>query len=515
MNKEEFIELCKCGETSRVQFKQEFSTQVKIAQEMVAFANSHGGVILFGVEDKTGALVGLTYQQLQDTSLEAGNAATEQVKPTIYIETEVVKADDKYFLVCHVEEGCNKPYKTNNGEIWVKQGADKRRVTENSEILSLFQDSGNYHAEEQGLQGSSVSDLEMAYLREYYQKVYGKAIEDFNQPLEGMLKSIGVMTPNGELTRAGILYFGKNPQQYERSFKIKAVAFVGNSIGGKEYIDSRDIVGTLPMMFRDGMAFLKSMLHHTQNGQNFNSLGVLEIPEVVLEELLQNALVHIDLLHPAAIRLLVFENRIEIINPGKLYGGLKVQDIMLGASKQRNPLMADFAERTMIYRGLGSGIVRAMRENVILDFINEEEANQFRAIIWRTTQKDVIDAQRAEFATQKTTDLHQKVATSGTNDATSGYNNATPDANDATSDINDATSKSASAQKRMKREELWVKMEKACDNWITLEEIATATGLSHAYLRNIVIPRMIKENHLVMMFPGTPNHPKQQYKTKG
>ena len=49
MNKDEFIELCKCGETSRVQFKQEFTTQVKIAQEMVAFANSHGGVILFGV----------------------------------------------------------------------------------------------------------------------------------------------------------------------------------------------------------------------------------------------------------------------------------------------------------------------------------------------------------------------------------------------------------------------------------------------------------------------------------
>ena len=142
------------------------------------------------------------------------------------------------------------------------------------------------------------------------------------------------------------------------------------------------------------------MLHHRQDGQNFNSVGVLEIPEVVLEELLQNALVHIDLLHPAAVRLLVFENRIEIINPGRLYGGLKVEDIRLGASKQRNPLMADFAARTMIFRGLGSGIVRALRENVVIDFVNEDEANQFRVIIWRTTQKDVIDAQRAEFTTQ-------------------------------------------------------------------------------------------------------------------
>lgn len=400
MTTDEFVELCRCGETTKLQYKECFTTQTKIAQEMVAFANTHGGAMLFGVQDKTGKMLGLTYQQLQDTGLELGNTANEQVKPAIYIETETVKVDDMRFLVCHIAEGRNKPYKTNNGEIWVKQGQDKRRVTENSEILSLFQDSGSYYAEEVAVRDSSINDLEMTYLRDYFQKVYGKAIEDFDQPLESMLRSLGVMNSKGELTRAGVLYFGKSPQQYERAFKIKAVAFVGNSIGGSQYIDSRDIEGTIPWMFREGMAFLKSMLHHRQEGQNFNSVGVLEIPEVVLEELLQNALVHIDLLHPAAVRLLVFENRIEIINPGRLYGGLKIEDIRLGASKQRNPLMADFAARTMIFRGLGSGIVRALRENVVIDFINEDEANQFRVIIWRTTQKEVIDAQRAEFATQ-------------------------------------------------------------------------------------------------------------------
>ena len=400
MNVNEIISRIRRGEDSVTQFKRQAIGVAKLADEMVAFANTHGGAMLFGVQDKTGKMLGLTYQQLQDTGLELGNTANEQVKPAIYIETETVKVDDMRFLVCHIAEGRNKPYKTNNGEIWVKQGQDKRRVTENSEILSLFQDSGFYYAEEVAVRDSSINDLEMTYLRDYFQKVYGKAIEDFDQPLESMLRSLGVMNSKGELTRAGVLYFGKSPQQYERAFKIKAVAFVGNSIGGSQYIDSRDIEGTIPWMFREGMAFLKSMLHHRQEGQNFNSVGVLEIPEVVLEELLQNALVHIDLLHPAAVRLLVFENRIEIINPGRLYGGLKIEDIRLGASKQRNPLMADFAARTMIFRGLGSGIVRALRENVVIDFINEDEANQFRVIIWRTTQKEVIDAQRAEFATQ-------------------------------------------------------------------------------------------------------------------
>ena len=112
-----------------------YESPEEIAKEMIAFANSHGGAILFGVEDKTGELLGLSYEQIQQISRELANAAQEQVRPIIYIETEVVRIDDKHFLVCSVLEGKNKPYKNLQGEIWVKQGADKRRITENVEIL--------------------------------------------------------------------------------------------------------------------------------------------------------------------------------------------------------------------------------------------------------------------------------------------------------------------------------------------------------------------------------------------
>ena len=401
MTEEKFKELCLCGETTKVQFKEAFTSQKELAKEMIAFANTKGGVILFGVEDKSGKLVGLSYGEIQTISRELGNAANEQVRPTIYIETDVVRVEGKHFLVCAVEEGKNKPYKNLNGEIWVKQGADKRRVTENSEILGLFQTTGNYHPEEDAERGSSMDDLEMAYVRGYFKKVYGREIEDFDQPLESMLRSLGILKQSGELTRAGMLYFGKNPQQYERSVVIKAVVFAGNELGDTNYIDSRDISGTLPRMFDDGMAFLKSYLHHEQKGQSFNSVGILEIPEVVLEELLQNSLVHFDLLNHAAIRLLIFNNRIEIINPGCLYGGLTIADIKLGVSRQRNPLMAGFAAKTMIYRGLGSGIVRAMREDHHIDFDNEVSANQFKVTIWRTTQKGDSATQKSGSTIQK------------------------------------------------------------------------------------------------------------------
>ncbi len=103
------------------------------------------------------------------------------------------------------------------------------------------------------------------------------------------------------------------------------------------------------------------------------------------------ALVHRDLLKPAAIRLLVFDNRIEIINPGSLAGGLTIEEIKLGNSFARNPLLANFCSKTMTYRGLGFGVPRSLKEDVRVEFENDASGNQFTARIWRNldVQKDV------------------------------------------------------------------------------------------------------------------------------
>ena len=383
MTSEELMEIASCGETTTVQFKQEFPGQKEIAKEMVAFANTCGGRIIFGIKDKTGELLGLSYEEIQSIGRELGNAANEQVRPTIYIYIEVVKIQDKRLLVCTVAQGKNKPYKTLSGSIWIKQGTDKRRITENSEILSLFQDSGSYKPELQPLMGSSISDLEIVTINEYFEKNFGREKESFGMPLENLLMSQNILAESKELTVAGAMFFARNPQHFMPAFVIKAVAYYGNDIAGSEYRDSRDIIGTIPWMFREAMSFVKSNLHHKQNGRNFNKTGIMEIPEVVLEELIQNSLVHIDLLQPAAIRLLIFDNRIEIINTGCLYGGLEVSDILLGVTKQRNPTIASLSGRTMIYRGLGSGILRATREGVKVEFVNNGKTNEFKAIVWR------------------------------------------------------------------------------------------------------------------------------------
>lgn len=385
MTEDIFKDLCLCGETTKVQFKESFTSQKEIAKEMIAFANTKGGVILFGVEDKCGKLVGLSYDEIQVISRELGNAANEQVRPTIYIETEVVRVEEKHFLICSVEEGKNKPYKNLNGEIWVKQGADKRRITENSEILALFQDSGSYQPDAVGVNGTTFDDLDRYAIDDYLQKVYATTLDGFGGKAEQVLKNIHILNHHGVPTLAGYLFFGKHPEYNCPTCMVKAVSFFGNDLAGTQYRDSKEIFGNMPQLYDKTMAFLKANLHNVQEeGASFNTLGKLEIAEEVLEEVVQNALVHRDLLRPAPIRLFVFDNRVEVISPGALAGGLTEEDIRNGKTYQRNPYMATFATNALYYKGIGSGIVRILVEYPEIRLENDVNGKEFKVAIPRT-----------------------------------------------------------------------------------------------------------------------------------
>ena len=402
MTEDTFKDLCLCGETTKVQFKETFTSQKEIAKEMIAFANSKGGVILFGVEDKSGKLVGLSYDEIQVISRELGNAANEQVRPTIYIDTEVVRMDEKHFLVCSIEEGKNKPYKNLNGEIWVKQGADKRRITENAEILALFQESGSYQPDAAAVDGTTFDNLDRYAIDEYLQRVYATTLDGFGGKAEQVLKNIHVLDRNSVPTLAGYLFFAKHPEYNCPTCMVKAVSFFGNELSGTQYRDTKEILGNMPQLYEKSMAFLKANLHNLQEkGASFNTLGKLEIAEEVLEEVVQNALVHRDLLRPAPIRIFIFDNRVEVISPGALAGGLTEDDIRNGKTYQRNPYMAIFATNALYYRGIGSGIVRILAEYPDIQLDNDDRAKEFKVTIWRTTQKSGVTTQKSEVTTQK------------------------------------------------------------------------------------------------------------------
>ena len=385
MTEKELLEIAACGETSKVQFKELLDNQASVAAEMVAMSNSKGGQILFGIKDKTGEICGLEYSQIQEIGNKLASIATELVKPQIFINTETVSininGETKRVLVVSIEEGIAKPYKDQQGIIWIKQGGDKRKLTDNNEQIRLFQQSGLIYVDEMIVPDTAFSDLDKEKIAAYLSKIDGEehSTEDIT---EQICKNLNILKDN-RLTLGGLLFFAKKPQKFRPAFCVKAVSFWGNDIAGTEYRDSQDITGTIPKIFDETIDFFKRNLHHTQQGQDFNSTGILEISEIALQELIQNALTHRDYSKNSPVRVLIFDDRIEIISPGCLPNSLTIENIKMGNAVVRNNLVVSYASKLMAYRGLGSGIARAIKKQPNIQFENDKDGEQFRVVIPR------------------------------------------------------------------------------------------------------------------------------------
>ncbi len=143
------------------------------------------------------------------------------------------------------------------------------------------------------------------------------------------------------------------------------------------------MVGTIPELFQESMLFFRQNLKHVQKGQDFNSVGILEISEIALQELVQNAFIHRDYTKNAPIRLAIFDDRVEIVSPGCLPNSLTVENIKLGNAVVRNNLVASYSSKLMKYRGFGSGIIRAINEQPNIELTNDVEGEQFCVLIRR------------------------------------------------------------------------------------------------------------------------------------
>jgi ATP-dependent DNA helicase RecG len=169
------------------------------------------------------------------------------------------------------------------------------------------------------------------------------------------------------------MMFGQNLQKLTPEFFITAIWFWGNELTDDSYRSSDNIYGTLDELYRRGFDFILSKLHKIQAGQSFNSIGKSEIPETVITELLVNALIHRDYFINDSIKLYVFENRVEIISPGRLPNNLTEEQVKSGVRRTRNNIIASFAPDILEYRGAGSGILRAIQSYPHFDLVNEIE----------------------------------------------------------------------------------------------------------------------------------------------
>ena len=379
----ELIELIGRGEDSHTQFKQsqDVTNATSLAGELVAFANSKGGRILIGVSDQ-GTVIGVSAADVRRLNELLSNTATNNVRPSINPQTENVSTSDGLVMVVTVREGISKPYSDNNGVFWVKCGSDKRRVTSREEIQRMLQSADLVHADEVPVEGTTGADVDLAHFREFFAKQYEETLEEGDAPLNQVLENLS-LAKNGTLNLAGLLLFGRNPQRHRPELVVKAVAFVGTDPAGDRYRDSQDIGGCLRDVHAQTMSFLQRNLRRIQAGQGFNTEGELEVPASALEELVVNMLLHRDYFISAPWRVMLFDDRIELISPGSLPNNLTIENIRNGISNMRNPLIASFATKELPYRGLGTGIRRALAAVPALSLVSSNELNLFTATIPR------------------------------------------------------------------------------------------------------------------------------------
>jgi len=185
-------------------------------------------------------------------------------------------------------EGIDKPYFDKNGVIWLKVGADKRRVNSKEELRRLFQVSDQFHADELPTK-AGPEKLDRLRFRDFLKSFYKQDIPETPEALERLLQSMNLATGDGRLNLAGVLLFAERPEWIVPQFVLKAVRYPGNEIHVSDYLDSEDFIGPLRKIFDDALAFILRNLHKVQAGRGVNAPGVPEIPPLVFEELLVNA----------------------------------------------------------------------------------------------------------------------------------------------------------------------------------------------------------------------------------
>ena len=410
---DDILKQINAGEVSGVQFKERILDKYDIACELVAFSNSHGGKLVVGIKDKTGETNALSYSEVQETTNLLSDIASENVVPSILIKIDTVEVEDGNLVVATVKEGLNKPYHDNKGIVWVKNGADKRKVFDNAELAEMMTDCGSFAPDEAGVRDATVNDLDATTIKQFLGNRFDRVLEKkgltgdaFNEAsldmicsaiakghdCEKILRNLRFIRPDGSLTVAAMLLFGKYTQRWMPMMTAKCICFAGNSVGSKVFrdkVNDADMEGNLLHQYDTIMDFFTRNLHNVQVGEEFNSMGKLEIPYTSLVEFTVNSLVHRSLNMKAPVRIFIFDNRVEIHSPGALPNGLTIDDIKAGTSMPRNMFLFNNAIYLLPYTGVGSGITRALDEDINVTFMNNDKAQEFVITVWREESNQV------------------------------------------------------------------------------------------------------------------------------
>lgn len=350
-------ELLQQQEGKTLEFKENAKSLDRIIHTIIAFANTAGGKILIGVKDKTKEVVGL--QAPIEEEMRLANAIADSIEPLFNPDIHVVSWRNREFLLIQVPHSMGPYYAKSKG---LKQGTYVRlgstnRLADTAIIAELQRLGENECFDEMPSIGSSIQDLDLEAIRACFQKVNKKFIESTAFSLHLYLKQQSKWVPS----KGAILLFGKNRKDMFPNSTIRCIRFSG--ITKDEVLDHQDVEEHLPLALGKILAFVQ---RNTKLGAQISPSvrkHIAEYPPVVVKEAITNALIHTD--YSAAgsqIQVAIFDDRIEITNPGALPFGLNMEDALQGVSQLRNRVIGRCFRELELIELWGSGLKRMISQ---------------------------------------------------------------------------------------------------------------------------------------------------------
>jgi ATP-dependent DNA helicase RecG len=374
------------GETGTVEFKIKAPRPSELAERICGMANTRtGGTILFGVEDATGQIVGISrLNETIDTILRA----TRLIKPAVTLQSpapEIHVLDGRRVIVIEVPANNGTLYQAGAG-CWIRKGTHTIPMT-TAEIETHLNTYGSTRWEAGVCSRATIEDIDPELVERYLAyRAERSRLKMRHTSREDLLIGLECAAFDSQAhkirpTNAGMLLFGYDPQLQIPQSEIVCIRYA-DRLGVGKYIDRKNILGNLPELIDKAADFLEL---HTRVGaeiQGFKREDIPEYPMEALREAVVNAVVHRDYSRIGeTVRIFVYSDRVEIHSPGLLLPGITTEDLarMRVASRPRNPLIAQFLRDIPGYmERIGTGIrlmVNEMRQLGLPDpeFIEQHE----------------------------------------------------------------------------------------------------------------------------------------------
>ena len=381
---EEIKSIANGGEGYNADFKLSVPSKVRdLAQDVCAFANSEGGYILIGIDNKN-QIVGAT---IDNTKRSAIQDAIRDISPVISVDIYSIDVDGKTIWVIDVPSGRDKPYVV-SGAIYVREHTNSQKLTTAEEIRRFFQSNNRIYFDavpcERYNQQTDFDDQTFAEFRRL-----ASISEEITT--HQVLDNLQTLDESGTMKNGGVLFFGKRPEWFFPQAITRCVLFKGTT---KVYIiDDKTYGGTLYNQYVQAQAWIMDKLKVAYIIEGTGPRKeVWEIPLEVFKEALINALSHRDYYEQGANTTVeIYDDRIEISNPGGLLS--EVAQNFGKKSATRNPLVFGLFTRMHLVERIASGIPR-MRESMIRAGLPEptfETGGFFTVIFPRRVDSDPIN----------------------------------------------------------------------------------------------------------------------------